>query len=86
VVDSLAAPGEELADRGFRRERLEQLHIGRPVRQGEHGLTHALLLVGLATDHAEAEHRLIPRDRGLKRLAGDPHMIDTQEHAGYLFR
>jgi hypothetical protein len=53
VMNTLTSPGQELADRGIRTERLKKLNVARA--RAKHRLAHALRLVHLHTDNIEAE-------------------------------
>jgi hypothetical protein len=58
--------------------------MNRPTGVGrEHGLAHPLLGVGFLAYHGEAEDADVPFNRRLERAAGDPHVIDSQQHGRY---
>src|SRR5664280_262275 len=80
LLDALAVAGQELADRGVWAQRGQQLDAGAGVADSEHGLAHALLLVGLDVHGLKAELLLVERDGRIQVLDGDPHMVDASEH------
>ena len=70
---------EELGDRGLVAQRREQLDAGAGVADGEHRLTHALLLVDLLVDRLEAEDPRVELDRVVEVGDGDADVVDGGE-------
>jgi hypothetical protein len=76
-AETLAVIGQELAHRGFRAQRLQQLNK-RPTNR-DHRLLDTLVLNGLAIKRFDVVTRSIAGKRGVEIMNGDRHVIEVEE-------
>ncbi len=79
LLDAGATAIDELGDRRLLVQGGQQLDLGGAVADNEHGLAHALLLVGLFVDADDAERPAVELDRGVEVGHGDPDVVDPAE-------
>ena len=81
LLDTGARVLQEAPDRGVGAQGCEELDEGTGVPDGQHGLLHALILVGLAMCDFHAEHRAMEVDGRVQIGDGDTDVVDG-EHPG----
>src|SRR5258708_37193652 len=86
MVQARPALGQELADRGLRSQRREQLEV--PIPDVEERRVYALGLDRLAMHERHPERVAVEREGRVDVLDGDPDMVDSSEHwaPGYASR